>query len=273
MNKKIAKLLALGMSIAMVFSLAACGDDTADEPSTEAPTTTEATTEAPAVPATGESESVSETGEQPTQAPGETQAAGITNPGSDVNAAVALYNDAVAKSGFTTANVQRTWGGSKVKIVGDLADLDPKVTQLFNEPATESVTPGAISAGDITSVSSNDDGSTITMTFKLKNTTLGENAACGDASYPYFITFNSGNTLVQNIAKAITNAVKIELKQEGTTIALSDGSITATVDKASGKMTALSCEVSEQIDSHAKVNVLPGSLTAMVKGSAKVSFS
>ena len=269
MNKKIAKLLALGMSIAMVFSLAACGDDTADEPSTEAPTTTEATTEAPAVPATGES--ASETGEQPTQ--GETEAGGITDPGSDVNAAVALYNDAVAKSGFTTANVQRTWGGSQVKLVGDLADLDPKVTQMFNEPATESVTPGAINAGDITSVSSNDDGSTITMTFKLKDTTLGENAACGDASYPYFITFNSGNTLVQNIAKAITDAIKIELKQEGTTISLSGGSITATVDKASGKMTALSCEVSEQIDSHAKVNVLPGSLTAMVKGSAKVSFS
>lgn len=272
MNKKIAKLLALGMSIAMVFSLAACGDNTADEPSTEAPTTTEATTEAPAVPATGESESVSETGEQPTQAPGETAAAGITNPGSDVNAAVALYNDAVAKSGFTTANVQRTWGGSKVTIVGDLANLDPKVTQMFNEPAVESVTPKAINAGDIASVSSKDNGDSVTMNFTLKNATLGENAALGDASYPYFITFDSGNTLVQNIAHSITDAISIELKKEGTTITLSGGSISATVDKASGKMTALSCKVSEQIDSHAKVTALPP-LTAMVKGSAEVSFS
>lgn len=270
MNKKIAKLLALGMSIAMVFSLAACSDNTADEPSTEAPTTTEATTEAPAVPATGES--VSETGE--TQAPGETQAAGITNPGSDVNAAVALYNDAIAKAGFSTANVKRTWGGSKVTVVGDLADLDDRVVSMFEEAATESVTPGSISAGDIASVSSEDNGNSIIMTFTLKDVSLGENAAIGDSSYPYFITFDSGNTLVQNIANAITGgALTIELKKEGTTISLSGGSITATVDKASGTMTALSCAVNEQIDSRAKASGIPGSLSAMVKGSATVSFS
>lgn len=272
MNKKIAKLLALGMSIALVFSLAACGDttETPDEPET---TTEEViTTEAPAVPATGES--VSETGEQPTQAPGETQAAGITNPGSDVNAAVALYNDAIAKAGFSTANVKRTWGGSKVTVVGDLADLDDRVVSMFEEAATESVTPGSISAGDIASVSSEDNGNSIVMTFTLKDASLGENAAIGDSSYPYFITFDSGNTLVQNIANAITGgALTIELKKEGTTISLSGGSITATVDKASGTMTALSCSVSEQIDSRAKASGIPGSLSAMVKGSATVSFS
>lgn len=271
MNKKIAKLLALGMSIAMVFSLAACGDDTADEPSTEAPTTTEATTETPAVPATGESESVSEsaTGEQPSQAP-----EGITNPGSDVNAAVTLYNDAIAKAGFSTANVKRTWGGSKVTIVGDLADLDDRVVPMFEEAAEETITPGSINAGDIASVSSTDNGDSITMNFTLKDAALGENAAVGDSSYPYFITFDSGNSLVQKIANAITNgALTIELKKEGTTISLSGGSITATVDKASGTMTALSCSVSEQIDSRAKASGIPGSLSAMVKGSATVSFS
>lgn len=271
MKKKIAKLLALGMSIALVFSLAACADNTDPEPET----TTEAvtTTEPQAEPATGESESVSESesGEQPSDAP---EAQGITNPGSDVNAAVALYNDAIAKAGFSTANVQRTWGGSQVTIVGDLADLDSKVVSMFEEAATESVKPGSISAGDIASVSSTDNGDSITMNFTLKDASLGENAALGDASYPYFITFDSGNSLVQKIANAITNgALTIELKKEGTTISLSGGSIAATVDKASGTMTALSCSVSEQIDSRAKASALPGSLSAMVKGSATVSFS
>lgn len=271
MKKKIAKLLALGMSIALVFSLAACADDTnPDVPETTTEQVT--TTEPQAEPATGESESVSESesGEQPSDAP---EAQGITNPGSDVNAAVALYNDAIAKAGFSTANVQRTWGGSQVTLVGDLANVDSKVVPMFEEAAKESVKPGSISAGDIASVSSTDNGDSITMNFTLKDASLGENAALGDASYPYFITFDSGNTLVQNIAGAITDLISIELKKEGTTIALSGGSITATVDKASGTMTALSCSVSEQIDSHAKVTGLPGSLAAMVKGSATVSFS
>lgn len=273
MKKKIAKLLALGMSIALVFSLAACADDTnpdVPETTTEAVTSTEPQAE----PATGESESVSESesGEQPSSEAPEAQ--GITNPGSDVNAAVALYNDAVAKAGFSTANVKRTWGGSKVTVVGDLADLDDRVVSMFEEAATESVKPGSINAGDIASVSSTDNGDSITMNFTLKDVSLGENAALGDASYPYFINFDSGNSLVQNIANAITGgALTIELKKEGTTISLSGGSITATVDKASGTMTALSCSVSEQIDSRAKASGIPGSLSAMVKGSATVSFS
>lgn len=280
MKKKIAKLLALGMSIALVFSLAACNDNTEPDESesqSESQSVAVDVTDDSAVPASEDASAsaASESSDEGSSASNDTPSTGgITSPGSDVNAAVTLYNNAIGQAGFTTANVQRSWGGSQVTIVGDLADLDDRVVSMFEEPATESVTPGAISAGDIASVSSTDNGSTITMNFTLKDASLGENAAIGDASYPYFITFDSGNALVQNIANTITGgSLSIELRKEGTTISLSGGSISATVDKASGKMTALSCQVSEQIDSRAKASGLPGSLSAMVKGSASVSFS
>lgn len=272
MNKKIAKLLALGMSIAMVFSLAACGDDTADEPSTEAPTTTEATTEAPAVPATGESESVSETGEQPTQAPGETQAAGITNPGSDVNAAVALYNDAVAKSGFTTANVQLKWGGSDTT-AGELNKISGgKVQPEFEQPYSKSATPGSINAGDVASVSSSDNGNSITMTINLKNHTDVKESGTkyGDLSYPYFITYADANELVSRCGKA-AGLSGIELVEDSATCDLSNGIITATVDKTSGKMTALSVSLDETVKGKAKVAILK--VTAEIWGSGVITFS
>ena len=274
MNKKIAKLLALGMSIAMVFSLAACGDETANEPTTEAPTTTEATTEAPAVPATGESASVSETGEQPTQTPGETQATGITNPGSDVNAAVALYNDGVSKSGFTTASVQLKWGGSDTTM-GDLNGPslgNGQVAEAFEKSRNYTVTPGSINASDVASVDSKDNGSTITMIFTLKSTSGDASSQYGTGSYPYFITYTDASGLVNEIGKGLFN-LNIGLNEKSAEFTIDGGTITATIDKASGKMTALSCHINkETVSSRATVAGIP-LIKATIWGSGDISFS
>lgn len=272
MKKKIAKLLALGMSIALVFSLAACADNADPEPET----TTEAvtTTEPQAEPATGESESVSESesesGEQPSSEAPEAQ--GITNPGSDVNAAVALYNDAVAKSGFTTANVQLKWGGSDTT-AGELNKLSGgKVQPEFEQPYSKSATPGSINAGDVSSVSSADNGDSITMTIKLNNHTdvKGSGAKYGDLSYPYFITYADANELVSRCGNA-AGLSGIELVEDSATCDLSNGVITATVDKASGKMTALSVSLDETVKGKAKVAILK--VTAEIWGSGVITFS
>lgn len=268
MNKKIAKLLALGMSIAMVFSLAACGDDTADEPSTEAPTTTEATTEAPAVPATGESESVSETGEQPTQAPGETQAAGIQVP-TDTAGVLSLYNSAVANCGFTTANVQLTWGSSDTSI-GELnSATGGKVQPEFEKPYTKSATPGSINSSDVSSASAKDNGATIELTINLNPQTeiKASGTKYGDYGYPYFITYEDADELVQRCGKAAAN-LSISISEGSAKLNLYDGIVTATIDKASGKMTALSCSLGERVMGKAM-----GFVNAEIWGTGVITFS
>lgn len=271
MKKKIAKLLALGMSIALVFSLAACADDTnPDVPETTTEQVT--TTEPQAEPATGESESVSESesesGEQPSSEAPEAQ--GITNPGSDVNAAVTLYNDALAKANFSTANIQRTWGGSDTT-VGDLNKIsNGGVKPLFEEAATKSVTPASLNASSVSSVSSSESGNSITMTFTLKDASGDASAKYGDFGYPYFITYADAKELVDAIGGALN--VSVVLK-DSCTLKLSNGKITATVDKTSGTMTALSTTFDETVDGSATAMKVVPVPKAIIWGTGNVTFS
>ncbi|MFR8010240.1 MAG: hypothetical protein ACLU8W_00560 [Clostridia bacterium] len=270
MNKKIAKLLALGMSIALVFSLAACGDttETPDEPET---TTEEViTTEAPAVPATGESESASESvsGEQPTQAPGETQAAGIQVP-TDTAGVLSLYNSAVANCGFTTANVQLTWGSSDTTI-GELnSSTGGKVQPEFEKPYTKSATPSSINSSDVSSASAKDNGATIELTINLNPQTeiKASGTKYGDYGYPYFITYEDADELVQRCGKAAAG-ISISISEGSAKLNLYDGVVTATIDKASGKMTALSCSLGERVMGKAM-----GFVNAEIWGTGVITFS
>lgn len=281
MKKKIAKLLALGMSIALVFSLAACGG-------TDEVTTTEDTTPAAFVVDDGEAASgdaapsedasaadPSETGSANngtgnngtgtgTQTPSES---GVKVP-TNVAEVVSLYNSAVAKSGFTKGNLQRTWVDSKA-LGQELNTVSGgQVKPLFEKPETISVTPGSISEGDISQAGAKSQGNSIILTIKLKNVTAGPSDQHGFRSYPYFITASEAAALVNSIA---VNALNLDITfiQEGSSFALSNGILTATVDKSTGKMTALNFTFDEEVNGKAKYGI---QVDAMIKGSGVVDF-
>ena len=299
MNKKIAKLLALGMSIAMVFSLAACGDDTADEPSTEAPTTTEATTEAPAVPATGESESVleSESGEPASsEAPGApTDTAGVINM---FNAAVdkvgsisATYDRAVNKSGGNIslagvpvakfeANSDDTWNYDVLSANFDKsgAALDANKTKIYK-----------LDSGSVASAKATDNGDTIALNISLKDASVeldesntGATDGFGTGGYMYFINFEETNRIVKSVIGfpkysydtgeggfGLVDSDGVNLVKA--TFNLSGGTIEATIDKASGKLTKASLSFSEDISGKAKYGI--ASATANIGGSGTIHYT
>lgn len=299
MNKKIAKLLALGMSIALVFSLAACGDNT--EPTDDPETTTEEvlTTEAPAVPATGESESVSESesGEPvSSEAPGApTDTAGVINM---FNAAVdqvgsisATYNRAVNKSGGNIslagvpvakfeANSDDTWNYDVLSGNFDKsgAALDANKTKIYK-----------LDSGSVSSANATDNGDTITLNISLKDAKVeldesntGATDGFGTGGYMYFINFEETNRIVKSVIGfpkydyatgeggfGLVDADGVDLVKG--TFNLSGGTIEATIDKASGKLTKASLSFSEDISGRAKYGI--ASATANIGGSGTIYYT
>ena len=296
MNKKISKLLALGMSIAMVFSLAACGDNTADEPSTEAPTT-EATTEAPAVPATGESDSVpeSESGEQPsTDAPGvPTDTAGVIN----------LFNSAVDKISSTSATYDRTiaTSGGLVNAMGYKLKFDQNGDESAqwqydvlsgnfdrkDEPLNNPVF-AKLDSGAVANATAKDNGDSISIDITLKDTKVNQSTDSGSGAtdgwgtggYMYFVNFNMMDELLTKVIKG--PKYNYETKVGGfdlplnpslkdATFTLTGGKLTATLTK-DGKLTSASVSFAETLEANAKVSGLPADCYFTGSGTVKFSF-
>ena len=293
MKKKIAKLLALGMSIALVFSLAACGG-TEDAESTEDTTPAafvvddgEAGTGDAAAPSEDASAAdPSETGSANggtgnngtgnngtgTQTPSESGVKAPTN----VDEAIALYNSAVSKAGFTKANVQRTWGGSDTSL-GDLngpALGNGAVADSFNKPETFNVKPATLNKADDASVTPGSSGNSITIKFTLRNVTVDSSAAYGAKGYPYFISYDDANHLIQTIGHD-QFGLEITLNKDSASFALKDGVINVTIDKTSGKATSLTLNFGEEVNGKAtaKIGGLPVSVTAKIWGTGKVTFA
>lgn len=276
MKTKIAKLLTLGMSIALVFSLAACGGNedgvSTEMQSTESTTTTVAAAE----PATNESvssassEMVAENqNNQPTQAAGEDQPSGIQTP-TDTAGVIALYNSAIGKAGFSGADVQLAWGGSDTTI-GDLNEkTGGKVKPEFEKGYHKSVKPGSVNAGDVQSAKAKDSGNVISIEIELKNVTeaAGSGTQYGDFSYPYFITYADADELVRRCANAAAPGLTISIAEKGSKLNLYDAVITATVDKSSGEMTSLTFKFGEKVMGKAM-----GFVNAEIWGTGEVKFS
>lgn len=300
MKKKLAKLLALGMSVALVFSLAACGGDESTEADT---TTTEAaiTTEAPAEPATGESESVSESGEQPT---GTSDAPAVPT---DTAGVIDLLNSAVDKIGSTSATYDRAIaksGGAisalgydaiKFEAEGDDSGRWNYTVLSANFDKSGEALPGdktsfsKVDAGSVASATATDNGDTISVSISLKDTTIeqsdsdtGRTAGFGTGGYMYFINFEETASVVKNVVGdpkydsatgtggfALPASDKISLNKA--TFSLSGGKLEATIDKASGKLTKASLSFSESIAAKATYVVAP--VTANIAGSGTIYYS
>ena len=296
MNKKIAKLLALGMSIALVFSLAACGDttETPDEPET---TTEEViTTEAPAEPVTGEAESVSESesGE-----PASTEAPGVPT---DKTGIVNLFNSAVDKISSTSATYDRTIAtsgglvnamGYKLKFDqnGDESaqwqydvlsgNFDRKGEPLENPVFTK------LDSSAVANAIAKDNGDSISIDITLNDTTVNQSTDSGSGAtdgwgtggYMYFVNFNMMDELLTKVIKG--PKYNYETKVGGfdlplnpslkdATFTLTGGQLTATLTK-DGKLTSASVSFSETLEANAKVSGLPAD--CYFTGSGTVNFS
>lgn len=281
MKKKIAKLLALGMSIALVFSLAACGG-TDDVPSTEPDTTPAAFV--PAEPASGDAATPSD--DASAADPSETAGAPNSNEGqgsgsneqkpadtgiktpTSVAEVVSLYNSAVAKAGFTTATLQPKWERS-LALGQDLNDMTGgKVKPEFEKTLTKSVKPGSISESDIKTAGAKAVGNTITLTIGLKDFSnlVGTDVNYGEHSYPYFINLADAKELIQRCSKAA--GASISISDNSARFDISNGSITAEVDKTTGKMTSLHFTFSQHVSGKAM-----GMVQADIWGNGIVDFS
>ncbi len=279
MKKKIAKLLALGMSIALVFSLAACGGNDLG-PSTEPDTAAGAFVVDDAEPASDDVSAPSGESNSDTQATGQetpntpntpdtpAEETGIKMP-TNMNELVSLYNSAVAQSGFTKASVTREWVSSDVTIVGDLNKLSKgEVARMFNATVDYSCKPGNISAGDIASATPKSSGNSIILSITLKdrNNVSASGAAYGQYSYPYFYTYSDVAALVSEIGGALN--VPVTLQEAGSSYSVSGGTIEATIDRTSGKMTALKTSFTEAMNGKASAAGLNVNATITAKGTA-----
>lgn len=294
MKKNLARLLALGMSIALVFSLAACGGngdepDTTD-PSTEAITQDEGATnnEGDSTPVESGSDSASEGGSD--AAPN----GAVTKPASK-DAAVSLYNSAVKKIGSLKATYSRTFldgnlslsDGMKVNLGKD--DAWNHAVVKYNFDKSNAALPAdktklvAVSAGDIASYTASESDNAVTIDFKL-NTKSGSGLTSGAGGYMYLIDKDEAQSVIKAVAnsdkKADGNgqnggfALPGSISVESADITMSNGTLSVTIDKASGKIKTAKLYVKETLKGAAKYKILVTlNVTANISGEATVNYT
>lgn len=292
MKKKIAKLLALGMSIALVFSLAACGGT--EDPATSSEDTSnqvvDASGEVPE-PVSGDEAATGESGESvedPSAAQGENTptpgggnegggTTGITSPGSDVNAAVALYNSGISGVSLSGSAVRTLDSASAIV---NLLDI-PGVREAFdwNSPQGISDRLQNLDAGSVASVSSNVNGDTLTMKFNLKDFHGTHTAAHGAGGFMYFFTIGEAKTIVQDIGHQLGGesfTIQVFEDDKDTFLDLSKGVFTVNVSMSTGKVTSAELSFSEYIEAAVKAPItgpiaIPA--TAKVSGHGTVNWA
>ena len=301
MKKKLAKLLALGMSIALVFSLAACGDDVTTEESTtdeavvglvdgEDPSAEPATGDETA---TGESESQSEAPADPNAVP--TNKAGIVNMFNGavdkISSKSATYTRAVARSGGAISalgfdaiqfeadgNENGRWNYTVLSANFDQSNQPlPGDKTIFNK----------VDANSVSGAEAKDNGNTIEISLSLKDATVsqdeknqGRNLGLGTGGYMYFINFEETASIIKSVVGgpkydgtkggfALPSHDKVTLNSA--TFTLTGGKLTATIDKASGKMTKASLSFTEKISGKATYIFAP--VTANISGSGTINYT
>lgn len=238
------KILAMLLALSLVFALAACGGNTAED-TTAAPDTTVADTEAPAADTTA----VAPT-EAATEAATEATTEAATEAATEANAIpqtteeiVAYYNAAVIK----TNDAGAPKGQSTMKLLGDITGDGAlgailKVAMPIIESTLEKSSSstdyipgkGALKASDVTSASAKEDGKgNIIIELKTKEQTDGPQADA-DTAGPVARAVGT----LGNINNAI-EALGAELYSGADTIKLTynDCYIKATVNQESGKIT------------------------------------
>lgn len=308
MKKNLTKLLALMMALALVFSLAACGGDPAEEESTgpsnavvgesdtDAAVPDESNTDPsntdPSAEGSSETAPVSEQGSQAADEPSTKAPGGNGGGGADANKApsgvaeiVKAYNAGIVT--MKSASMTRTLDGGRIykdigfslPVVGDKIDLnlasDQNIKNSFsnNGKATQISDKKlyTLNASDVSSATCKESGNNYIFTINLKNKTLDVNSAKhGDGGYSYFIDKAEAITVVANMLDVFGIPGEAEIK--GGSVVLSKGVIVATVSKSTGKISKVQYSFSESVNADAKYLIVTLD-EANIKGHGTVNYS
>lgn len=282
MKKNLTKLLALMMALALVFSLAACGGDNGDENSTDPsnnPAANESVDNDDTVPpaentdpnATNEDPSAEESDTQTpggTEKPGETQKPGesqkpdapAAKAPQGVNEIVKAYNAGIVT--MKSASMKRTLDSGRVyrekPIMGIEINLDLGKEQgvkdaFSNKGQATSISDKklySLNASDVSSATCKESGNNYIFTISLKSAKLDINSAKhGNGGYSYFIDKEEAGTVVASMLKAFS--LPGSAKIQGGTVTLSKGSIVATVNKSTGKISKVAYSFTESVNANA----------------------
>lgn len=294
MKNFFAKTTALIITIAIIISLAACGDKNefdgsttdndktdiisesySDNAETESDTDTiNNSTETEATLKTETSSKTSET--QPTSTSNGNSVA-IPN---DIASGVKLYNDAVAKKKNTGASIVRKINSAKANagfIKIDLLSFD-NVETIFakgNGPIDNRLS--SLSSKYVKEFSSKDLGSSYELKFKLKEATCDQNTKVGAFGYMHFITMDEVEVLVKQMCGELTGSSDgVKVYKDQTKLLLRDGVLTVNINKSTGKMTSATLSYIEVINGKIKAPIV-GSLAidaaADVEGACTVNYT
>lgn len=236
MSKKMMKLLALGLSVMLVFSLAACGGsetpDTSSEGTSSEPTVETAESAAPVVESAAE-DSTAGTGEE-TEAPAGPAAEG--DDGGEAPAAlpqskaelIDAYNTGGASGLSCTSMAQqvasgRLWMGDKSDEYIDLRAADQTaLLAKFEKTANGGASLPTLSAGNV--ASANVSGTTVTFTLNDASATH-DDVAQGVGGYVNIIDHDRTLELVEGV-KAYANLPNANVKVDSASHSLSGGTLT-----------------------------------------------
>ena len=231
---KAKKVLALILTLSLLFCFAACGKTDIDETAATLPTTTQPTT----IPTTASTAA-------PTTLPTtETTAEQTTQP--MPTDAISVFNNALLNGSPVRASYDRT------AITGKFETGDSKADEFLNGfIGSETLTPQnavglpadaaaftAITADSISSSNLADNGTAYALTFNLNSIQVSATDKPAKGGYMYFM---DGNEAMSAIQKA--NA-QIIMTNTGT-VSLSGGILTANIDKATGKFTSAKLTLKE----------------------------
>ncbi len=281
MKKNLTKLLALMMALALVFSLAACGGDPAEEESTgpsnavvgesdtdaavpDESNTDPSNTDPSAAEDPSDTAPVSEQDSQTADEPGTKAPAGNGGGGAAANKApsgvaeiVKAYNAGIvtmkSASMNRTLDAGRVYREKEIPIVGKI-DLNLGSEQGVKDAFSNNGQATQISdkklynvnASDVSSATCKESGNNYIFTINLKSKTLDVNSAKhGDGGYSYFIDKAEATTVVASMLKAFHLPGSATIK--GGTVTLSKGVIVATVSKSSGKISKVNYSFAESV--------------------------
>ena len=294
MKNLFAKTTALFITMAIIISLAACGDKNEFDSSTtennqtdvnseiysditETESDTDAANNSTETKATLKTETSSKTSE--TQAISNSNENSVTLP-NDVASGVKLYNDAVAKKKNTGASIVRKINSAKANagfIKIDLLSFD-NVETIFakgNGPISNRLS--SLSSKYVKDFSSKDLGNSYELKFKLKEATCDQNTKVGAFGYMHFITMDEVEVLVKQMCGELTGSSDgVKVYKDQTKLLLRDGVLTVNINKSTGKITFATLSYIEVINGKIKAPIV-GSLAidaaADVEGACTVNYT
>ena len=181
---------------------------------------------------------------------------------------ITLFNDAVSvgkptKCTYDIANAAMKTDNDKLNGISDLSAAAGQNSTGNNGNASCFTT---VSADDVSQCTVNDNGSAYTITIKLKTAKLPVNAKPAQKGYEYFM---DADTCMKAV-NTVNNQMKT--KRNGN-ITLSEGTITATVDKASGKMTACKLTLHEMYFDELDIDELLANAPSVIANILKNNMS